>query len=160
MRNILLHLLLTLSLFAEVNVGDKAPNFSLKTLDGKKTYTMKDFKGKVVLLNLWASWCKGCKKEMPEFISLQKETPRDFRIVAVSLDDSKEKAEGFLSTLKQEIPFLVLHDSKKELAKAYDCSAMPSSYLIDKDGTIRQMIIGSLDRDEIKTLQKEIKQLQ
>jgi len=160
MKTILLVLLLTFNLFAEVNVGDKAPDFTLKTLDGKKTHTMKDFKGKVVLLNLWASWCKGCKKEMPEFISLQKHNTKGFALVAVSLDDSKDKAEHFLSTLKQQIPFTVLHDSKKHLAKAYACSAMPSSYLIDKNGMIKQVIIGSLDSNDIKALQKKINQLQ
>lgn len=152
-------MLLALSLFAEVNVGDNAPDFSLKTLDGKKTYTMKDFKGKVVLLNLWASWCRGCKKEMPEFISFQKEMPKDFRVVAVNLDNSKDKAKTFLSTLKREIPFVVLYDSKKELAKAYDCSALPTSYLIDKNGIVKRSIIGRLNEEQIKKLQKEIEQL-
>ena len=159
MKYILLLCLLTFSLFGEMNVGDKAPNFTLKTLDGKKTHTMKDFNGKVVLLNLWASWCKGCKKEMPEFISLQKHNTKGFRLVAVNLDDSEEKAEHFLSTLKQKIPFTVLHDGKKDLAKAYGCSAMPSSYLIDKNGMIKQVIIGSFDSDDIQALQKEIDQL-
>ena len=159
MKYILLFSLLTFSLCAGVKVGDKAPDFTLKTLDGKKTHTMKDFKGKVVLLNLWASWCKGCKKEMPEFVSLQKHNTKGFELVAVSLDDSKEKAEHFLSTLKQKIPFTVLHDSKKHLAKAYSCSAMPSSFLIDKNGVIKQIIIGSLDSNDIKVLQNEINKL-
>ena len=159
MKYILLFSLLTFSLLAGANVGDKAPDFTLKTLDGKKTHTMKDFRGKVVLLNLWASWCKGCKKEMPEFVSLQKHNTKGFELVAVSLDDSKEKAEHFLSTLKQKIPFTVLHDEKKNLAKAYRCSAMPSSYLIDKNGVIKQVIIGSLDSNDIKILQDEINTL-
>lgn len=159
MKYILLFSLLTFSLFAGVNVGDKAPDFTLKTLDGKKTHTMKDYRGKVVLLNLWASWCKGCKKEMPEFISLQKHNTKGFELIAVNLDDSRDNATHFLSTLKQKIPFTVLHDSKKNLAKAYSCSAMPSSYLIDKNGVIKQVIIGSLDSNDIKILQDEINTL-
>ena len=159
MKYLLLYSLLTFFLFAEVNVGDKAPNFTLKTLDGKQTHTMQDFKGKVVLLNLWASWCKGCKKEMPAFVALQKNNKKGFELVAVSLDDSKDKATHFLSTLNQKIPFTVLHDSKKQLGKAYSCSAMPSSYLIDKNGVIKQVIIGSLDSNDIKTLQNEINKL-
>jgi len=152
----ILFFMLTFDLFAGVKVGDKAPEFTLKTLDGKKTHTMKDFKGKVVLLNLWASWCKGCKKEMPAFISLQKNNKKGFALLAVSLDNSKDKAIHFLSTLKQKIPFTVLHDSKKNLANAYSCSAMPSSYLIDKNGIIKQVIIGSLDSNDMKVLQDEI----
>jgi len=159
MKYLLLYSLLTFFLFAEVNVGDKAPNFTLKTLDGKQIHTMQEFKGKVVLLNLWASWCKGCKKEMPEFITLQKQNTKDFKLVAVSLDDSKDKASHFLSTLKQKIPFTVLHDSKKHLAKAYSCSAMPSSYLIDKNGVIQQILIGSLNHNDIKVLQEKINAL-
>jgi len=163
MKILLLFLTLGLHLYAGISEGDKAPNFTLKTLDGKKIYSMKNFKGEVVLLNLWASWCKGCKKEMPEFVALQKSYKKGFKLVTVNLDDSPEKAEKFLASVEKKtgmkIPFISLYDPKKSLAKAYQCSAMPSSYLIDKQGKIRNIIVGSLNADEIEQLKLEINKL-
>jgi peroxiredoxin len=163
MKTILLFLTLGLSLYAGIHEGDNAKAFTLEDISSHKTYTMENFKGEVVLLNLWASWCRGCKKEMPEFFELQKSYKKGFKIVAVSVDDTASKAEKFLQSVEKKTgmktPFIVLHDKKKDLAKAYQCSAMPSSYLIDKHGIIRLIIIGSLNADDIKELKKEINKL-
>lgn len=163
MNKLFVLLLLSLSLHAGISEGDKAPNFSLKTLDGKKTYTMQSLKGNVVLLNLWASWCKGCKKEMPEFFKLQKSDKKGFKILTVNVDNKAGKAEKFLSLVERKTgiktPFISLYDSQKSVAKAYKCEALPSSYLIDKNGIIRDVIIGSLNADDIKQLKIEINKL-
>lgn len=156
-------MVLGLQLFAGVCEGDKAVAFDLKTLEGSKSYQMDDFKGKVVLLNLWGSWCSGCKKEMPEFFKLQKESDKGFEIVAVSIDNKASESEKFLHSLEEELgyktPFLTLHDPKKSLPKAYGSVAMPSSYLIDKEGVVRAVIVGSLDSDDIEELKLEIKKI-
>ena len=163
MKTLLLFLTLSLHLYAGVSEGDKAPNFILKTLDGSKPYSMKSFKGQVVLLNLWASWCKGCKKEMPKFFELQKSYKKGFKIVTVSVDDTATKSQKFLNSVEKKTgiktPFITLHDAKKSVAKSYQCAAMPSSYLIDKKGVIKQIIVGSLNADDIKQLKTEINKL-
>ena len=163
MKILLLLLSLAFTLHAGISEGDKAPNFTLKTLDGKKSQTLKDLQGNVVLVNIWASWCKGCKKEMPEFFKLQKAYKKGFKIVAVSVDDEASKAHNFLHSVEEHtginVPFIALHDSKKSVAKSYQCAAMPSSYLIDKNGIIKEVIVGSLNADDIEILKREINQL-
>jgi len=148
--------------FAKPKVGEKAPNFELPDIFTGKTYTMEDFKGKVVLLNLWASWCTGCKAEMPEFFKLQQEY-KDFVIVAITVDNSKEKAVEFLKSIEEKTgiktPFIVLWDKEKKVAKIYRPRGMPSSYLIDKNGVLRKVFIGSFNEDNIKALKSEIDKL-
>jgi len=157
------YLSLTLYVSAGISLGDQAKDFNLKTLDNKKNYTLKSFKGEVVLVNLWASWCKGCKKEMPEFVALQKSYKKGFKLVTINLDDDPKKAQAFLQKVEQKtkskIPFITLKNPSKSVAKAYQCGAMPSSYLIDKKGKIRNIIVGSLNKDEIEQLKQEINQL-
>jgi len=163
MKTLLLFLVLGLNLYAGISKGDKAPNFTLQTLDGKNNHTLQNLKGDVILVNLWASWCKGCKKEMPEFFELQKCYKKGFKIVTVSVDDSATKSQKFLNRLEKKMgtktPFITLYDAKKNVAKAYHCAAMPSSYLIDKNGVIKQIIVGSLDANDIKKLKVEINKL-
>ncbi len=153
---------LTVYSFAGVRVGQQAPDFNLPDIFSGKTYTMKDFKGKVVLLNLWASWCTGCQAEMPEFYKLQKELQgKDFIIVAVSVDNNKEKAVKFLKEVEKrtgiKTPFVVLWDEKKGLAKIYRPRGMPSSYLIDKNGKLKKIFIGSFTSENIGMLKSAIK---
>ena len=159
----LMAMLLSLQLFAGISEGEKAVGFDLKSLESSKSYTMESFKGKVVLLNLWGSWCSGCKKEMPEFFKLQKESAGGFEIVAVSIDNNAAESQKFLHSLEDELgyktPFITLHDPKKSLPKAYGAVAMPSSYLIDKEGVVRAVIVGSLNADDMDELKNEIKKL-
>jgi len=160
MKTLIIILALIANLAAGVVEGDKAIAFSLKDLEGSKSYTMEDFKGEVVLLNLWASWCSGCKEEMPEFYKLQKQYPKGFKIVAVSIDSDAGKSEEFLASVEEELgmkrPFIVLHDNEKKLPKSYRCIGMPSSYLIDKEGVIRKIIVGSLNSEDIEALRHDI----
>jgi len=163
MKKIILMIALSLSVYADVLVGDKAVDFNLNSLDESKSFKQSDFKGQVVLLNLWASWCSGCKKEMPEFFKLQKEYKSGFKIVTVSIDSDPSASQKFLQSVEQEVgfktPFITLYDSEKLLPKTYGAVAMPSSYLIDKQGIIQAVIVGSLSADEIEELKKEINKL-
>jgi peroxiredoxin len=160
MKKILLSLLLTLGLCAGVQVGDQAKAFTLKSLDNQQTYSMADLKGEVVLVNIWASWCKGCKKEMPEFFDLQKQYKKGFKIVTISVDENAKKAATFLKSVEHKkgfkTPFISLYDDKKQTVKSYECEAMPSSYLIDKNAVIQEIIIGSLNHDDIQALKHKI----
>jgi len=163
MKKLLLVIITLVNLYAGVTKGDNAIDFNLRSLDGTKKYTLNDFKGEVVLLNLWASWCNGCKEEMPEFFKLQNDYPSGFQLVAVSIDRDSEDAQKFLASVEKETgmktPFTSLHDPKKILPKAYTSAGMPSSYLIDKNGVVQLVVVGSLSSDDIEELKSHIDKL-
>lgn len=163
MRKLVVLMVLVLSLYAGISEGDKAVEFELKTLDGTQSYKMSDFKGEVVLLNLWASWCGGCKKEMPEFFSLQTRYKSGFKIVTASIDKECNDSINFLKSVEENMgyktPFISLYDPQKTLAKAYRAKGMPSSYLIDKGGVVRSVMVGSLSHEDIAELIKKIEKL-
>jgi len=160
MKKILLILMIALTLYAGVTEGDRAVDFTLSTLDATQQHTLTELKGKVILLNLWASWCGGCQKEMPEFFKLQSSYANNFEIVTVSIDKNAQNSIDFLEEvsqdLKMKIPFKTLYDPQKKLAKAYGAMGMPSSYLIDKEGVVRMVIVGSFNHDDIEALRQKI----
>ncbi len=123
-------------------VGASAPDFVLKSVDGNDV-RLSDYKGKVVLLNFWATWCPPCRSEMPSIESLSKKMKGyDFVILAVSID-------GFeTSRLKNMVSpshytFTVLHDRDKKVADVYLISGIPTTYIIDKEGTIVDKSVGA-----------------
>lgn len=145
--------------------GQPALDFNLPELnDSGKTYSLKDYKGKVVLLNIWASWCTGCQAEMPEFLEIQeKYKKRPFLIVAVSVDSNKTKAIDYLKGLeektKKKVNFTVLYDKDQAIAKKeYKPRGMPASYLIDKNGTLKKIFIGSFTAANINALTAAIEE--
>ncbi|MCG6550988.1 MAG: TlpA family protein disulfide reductase [Candidatus Magnetominusculus sp. LBB02] len=144
--------------------GQPAIEFSQPDIhDAAKAVSLKDLKGKVVLLNIWASWCDGCKTEMPEFINLQEQfKDKPFIIVAISVDNSKDKAVDFLNMLesssKKKVNFTVLYDKDKAVAKDYKPRGMPASYLIDKNGKLFRVFMGSFNGSNIASLKSAIEE--
>lgn len=126
----------------------KAPEFTLSGLDGNAV-SLADFKGRVVFLDFWASWCPPCKKEMPELTRLaERFSASDFAIVAVSVDRKKEHASGFLSTVPgASRRLIVLHDPQAKVVSQYMAQAMPTSFIIDKSGVIRFVHFGYREED-------------
>lgn len=127
---------------AKAAVGAAAPDFVLKSVDGKDV-RLSDYKGRVVLLNFWATWCPPCRSEMPSIESLsRKMNEYDFVILAVSID-------GFeTSQLKNIVSpnhytFTVLHDPEQKVADIYLISGIPTTYIIDKDGVIIDKSVGA-----------------
>jgi peroxiredoxin len=125
--------------YADLSVGTKAPNFTLPTIDGK-TFTLADnFKapGKVVVLDLWATWCPPCRAEIPHLINLQsKFKNKRVTIVGVSLDRGKAEVVDFAK--EQGINYIVAHDPNGEkVGGAYQVRGIPATYIIDKSGVIR-----------------------
>ncbi len=116
----------------------------IKTLDGG-TFKIEDKKGKVVLLNLWATWCGPCRAEMPELIELQdKYRDKDFEIVGLDSDDeSAEEIKDFADKMKLNYT-IAWADSKlmNELLKISKFSGIPQSYLIDREGKLRGVFTG------------------
>ena len=124
--------------------GMSAPNFTLPGLDGK-TVSLADYKGKVVLLNIWATWCPPCVDEMPSMEKLHQELKGEaFEILAVSIDASGAKAVlPFMK--KHQLSFPALTDTKGAIKNLYQTTGVPESFIIDKDGIIVEKVIGPMD---------------
>lgn len=124
--------------------GVRAPNFTLPDLDGKMV-SLADFKGQVVLLNIWATWCAPCVEEMPSMEKLHQELKDEkFVILAVSIDESGAKVvRPFMKKHKLSFPALI--DSAGTLKSLYRTTGVPESYIIDKDGRVLEEIIGPRD---------------
>lgn len=120
---------------SEINIP--ALDFKGKTAEGK-TIKLSDYKGKVVLLNFWASWCEPCKKELPFLAKLhEKLKPAGFEMITINLDIEVEKMQKFLTEQNMQPEFPVIFDQENSLPRLYDVEAMPTSVLIDKQGIIR-----------------------
>ena len=133
--------------------GELASNFSLDTIQGQK-FNLQDFQGNVILVNFWSANCKACKKELPELLRLWDSYRRlGFIVLAVSVDENFDTAKRFIQ--KHNIKLVTLHDPTKQTAVAYNVKKIPSSYLIDKTGTIRHVQKG-FSFDKIKKLEKQI----
>ena len=124
--------------------GVSAPNFSLPDLNGKMI-SLSDFKGKVVLLNIWATWCLPCVEEMPSIEKLHQELKDEkFEILAVSIDESgTEAVRPFMKNHKLSFPALT--DTEGKTKTLYRITGVPESFIIDKDGIILEKIIGPRD---------------
>ena len=117
--------------------GAPAPEFTGKTTGGE-TIKLSDYRGQVVLLDFWASWCAPCREEMPFLIDFYREHGKKaFQIIAINIDDKIENMEHFLSGLDDPPDFPILVDRAKEIPKQYDIEAMPTTLFIDKKGTVR-----------------------
>ena len=117
-------------------------NFSFKDITGKKV-SLSDFKGKVILLDFWATWCVPCKQEIPGFIELQKKYGgRGLQIVGISVDDSLNLAKEYATQMKMNYPIL-LAEGKEDILKAYDpIPSIPVSIIIDRGGRIVSRHLG------------------
>jgi peroxiredoxin len=127
-----------------IAVGLPAPDFTFPGMDGKMV-SLSDFRGKVVLVNIWATWCRSCVDEMPSMEKLyQKLKGEDFEILAVSIDSlGAEVVAPFMKKYKLTFPALI--DSAGAIRMGYRTTGVPESFIIDKDGILVKKIIGSLD---------------
>ena len=116
-------------------VGHAAPNFSRPGLDHRKI-TLSSYRGKVVLLNFWATWCEPCLAEMPTFVEWQKQYgSTNFQVIGISMDDAAPEVIATVSKLKLNYPVLM---GDEYLGAAYGgVLGLPVTFLIDRDGKIR-----------------------
>jgi len=118
-------------------VGSKAPDFSAKDLNGNNI-KLSEIKDKVIVLDFWASWCIPCKKSMPHLADLyNKLKDTSFTIIGINLDDDKNKINSFKESIGIEIPFSIIHDKESKLPELYNVEGMPTTIIIDKQGTIK-----------------------
>jgi len=122
--------------------GFLAPEFELGLMDGGEV-ALQDYSGKVVLLNFWASWCPPCRAEMPAIQEVYESyRSKGFEVVAVNMthQDSLPDVKAFTDTY--QLTFPVLLDEAGETSLQYRVRALPTTFLIDKDGIIREVMIG------------------
>ncbi len=129
---------------APVRVGLPAPDFTFPGLDGKKV-SLSDYRGKVVFVNIWATWCPPCVEEMPSMQKLyQKLKGENFEILAVSIDSKGAKVVApFMK--KYQLTFPALLDSMGTIKRIYKTTGVPESYIIDRDGILVKKVLGPLD---------------
>ncbi len=130
-------------------------DFTMKDLDNKDV-SLASFKGKVILLNFWATWCGPCKAEIPGFVELQSAYPKDLVVVGYSVDDDAPKARAFADEYKMNYPIL-LGLGREDVQEAYGpIYGIPASFLISRDGRVCKKHMGiapkALFEKEIKAL--------
>jgi cytochrome c biogenesis protein CcmG/thiol:disulfide interchange protein DsbE len=130
-----------------VEVGSRAPSFRARTVDGtSQVRTLDDYKGKVVVLNVWATWCRPCIVEMPSFERLHRQVAdTNLKIVAISIDDvvGADSVRNFARNLG--VTFEILLDSTHAIDREYQITGYPETFVIARDGTIRKKWIGPAD---------------
>jgi len=130
-----------------VAVASKAPPIEGVTLDGsRRVKTLADYSDKVVLLNVWATWCEPCRVEMPSIEKLHREFgPYGLAVVAVSIDDPGSERRILDFVKEYGLTFEVLHDPAKVTSRNYQVTGYPETFVIARDGTIRRKVIGATD---------------
>ena len=138
-------------------VGFLAPDFSLESLSGDQI-SLSDMRGKVIVLNLWASWCPPCRAEMPALQRVyQANHERGLEVLAVNMtsQDNIAAVEDFVQEFNLTFPILL--DTRGEVGNAYLMRALPTTFFIDQDGVIQRVIVGG-PMSEV-TLQSTVEQL-
>lgn len=130
-------------------VGQRAPDVDVVELDGKPL-SLASLRGRVVLLDVWASWCPPCKKELPLLDQMAARLKgKGIEILAVSIDEEKANAVRFLDS-RARWTLTLAHDARKVVGERYRPEKMPSSFVIDKDGVVRHVNAGFVPGDEAK----------
>ena len=131
-----------------VGIRDEAPDFTLKSLDGNNL-RLEEFRGQVVLINFWASWCGPCRQEMPLLDRLHhRYEDTGFTVLGVNVEGDSKPAQEIVD--KTNVTFPVLIDEGQKVSERYDLEAMSSTIVIDRDGVIRYIHLGYKPGDESK----------
>jgi peroxiredoxin len=147
------------SLAASSMEGQVAPDFALKSSTGENL-RLSEYRGDVVMINFWATWCGPCRQEMPLLDELYSRYQRvGFNLLGVNIDDDSSRAMGMIEDLGVNFP--VLFDDRKEVSKLYDVEAMPVTVIVDREGTVRYVHHGykpgyeDMYLDQVRSLLRE-----
>tara|TARA_R110002049_G_scaffold225521_1_gene397387 strand:+ start:13355 stop:13852 length:498 start_codon:yes stop_codon:yes gene_type:complete len=140
------------------SVGEDAPSFRARSLDGSETISKSDLEGKVVFVDFWASWCPPCLKSLPEFENLQTSFSGrdDVVVIAINLDENVKDATDFIN--KINVSYKILADQSGQIPESFGVNTMPTSYVIDKSGVIRYVHNGYKTGD-VSKIKNEIEKL-
>jgi cytochrome c biogenesis protein CcmG, thiol:disulfide interchange protein DsbE len=136
------------SAFAQQPAGQTAPAFRVRTLDGR-AIALTDYKGKVVLVNFWATWCTPCQTEIPRFIAFQNQyRANGLQVIGISMDDSAAPVRAFRKKHKTNYPIAM---GTAKLAESYGgVLGLPITFLIDRQGRIARRYEGTVDLDAME----------
>ncbi|TAL09849.1 MAG: TlpA family protein disulfide reductase [Nitrospirae bacterium] len=141
-------------------VGMNAPDFNLPDIQGK-SQRLSDYRGKVIFLNFWATWCKPCKEEMPSMQTLWENLKQeDFVMLAISMDrvTTKKDIPPFVENMKLTFP--ILTDSWGQTDNRYKLMGVPETYIIDQSGVLREKVIGPRDWTRTESITTIVQLLQ
>ncbi|EAT11806.1 TlpA disulfide reductase family protein [Bermanella marisrubri] len=140
-----------------IEKGQTAPNFRLPLLDSQKKVSLKQYRGKVVYVDFWASWCGPCRQSLPLLTKLRAEMKKQpFEVLAINLDEEVDAAKGFLKQYPVNYP--VLLDPEGNVAAQYQLPGMPTSFIVDKRGRIKHVHVGFKPQD-IDKIRQQVKSL-
>ena len=123
-------------------IGTAAPDFTVQDADSK--VTLSQLRGKVVVLNFWATWCAPCVEEMPSLVQLQQRfKDKGLTVVGISIDVDNDAYHKFLKDYK--IDFLTVRDPDQKTSNLYGSFKWPETYIIDRNGTVRRKFIGPVE---------------
>jgi peroxiredoxin len=127
-----------------LSVGQRPPAFSVLDLRGQRQ-TLKQYRGRIVVLHFWASWCPYCRGEIPKLLEVHHGSEQGVTVLAVSVDRDLSQLQAFVE--QAALPYVVISDAHGEssLARAYDVRGIPVTYLLDPDGRIAYRFFGSAD---------------
>ena len=132
-------------------VGKPAPDFDTVDLNGK-VWSLSDLKGKVVFVNFWATWCPPCREEMPSMQRLYTQLPKDkFEMIALFNNDKPDLVKNFIAKLGLTFP--ILSDEYNFAGTKYGLTGLPETFIVDKQGVIREKVIGPAEWDSPENVQ-------
>ncbi|MCA1030574.1 thiol-disulfide oxidoreductase ResA [Bacillus timonensis] len=138
----------------KIVIGKEAPNFVITDLNGNK-HTLSDYRGKGVFLNFWGTWCKPCEREMPHMNKLyQVYKDKGVEIIAVNVNEPKFSVEKFVE--KYDLTFPIGIDKGDQLLHAYGIDPLPTTFLINEDGIVVEIITGEMNEPMIKKYMDQI----
>ena len=136
----------------QTKVSTEQRDFALETFEGQ-TVSLSDYKGKVVVLNFFATWCPPCKAEMPHLQAFHEQAPDDVVLLGVNLtkrDDGLEVLEQFLHDY--EVTYPVLLDKQDEVGDLYEILSIPTTYILDRQGHLVERIVGPVDEAGLESI--------
>ncbi|GAA5344695.1 thiol-disulfide oxidoreductase ResA [Planifilum fimeticola] len=137
-----------------VEIGQTAPDFELTTLDGK-TVRLSEFRGKGVLINFWASWCKPCRDEMPAIQRVyERHRDKGLEVLGVNIAETGVTVDGFVRHL--DLTFPILLDQNREVTQLYGIGPIPSSIFVSPEGKVVRKVSGQMQEGQIESMVLEI----
>lgn len=137
----------------DISIGEMAPDFTLENLEGEKV-SLSDYKGKIVLINFWATWCKFCDIEMPDLNDVDKNN-EDVVVLAVNVQEEGSKVSKYIKD--GGYGFEVVLDTKGDIARNYLVASYPTTYAVDKDGILVGGVPGMLTKPQIEQIVESVR---